>query len=567
MKNNDKDNFLENLKVKYPLSFQQDIAKKHMSILDTYTENKSFEIREYLCYLVAAVFLTTKEHYPQLSEYIQFRTKSEATAYQNILKEFTKYVCESEDDKPYDITPVTKDFSAIRIILNDINKSLPPNDESIELYNSPEIKELFKTSKSTLDLVDNVDKYIHSPIHDGKKYFELRISLLQRIVDITPEEFTKERDPEPSYQDLLKDAKRQYNYYSSGSGFPPNIPNSAIETLQELSYECRSKSQDELYFAISKKSIMSVFDDPLIKNTLKTSIEFVKSVKKENAFQSDYYNVSTPFGIFELQAQSNRAYYVSVKGSAQHNSMENKAISVKNFFELVDPNDEHDIDYYTSVLDSIPADDIYSPYELPESWTEQERENFLNTPKGIAYSNSKKYREMMKRIKIKDKMQILPQHLPKEVYNFKNPNKGINTKKLQQLIDSGVIKPTYVDTNEHLLFTAVSLSPFMNVCTHTSFGNAGIFHKSLSNEFTEILRWRDTNTCLRDMLVQRLNQILENPKKNNATINNLIHITEEHDKMANKLPKDITRTDILNYCEHKLEKNIEKFNSNSELSK
>lgn len=41
---------------KYPLPEQYDLYKKMHSVIDTYSENNSFENREYMCYLAAAIF-------------------------------------------------------------------------------------------------------------------------------------------------------------------------------------------------------------------------------------------------------------------------------------------------------------------------------------------------------------------------------------------------------------------------------------------------------------------------------------------------------------------------------
>ncbi len=85
---------------------------------------------------------------------------------------------------------------------------------------------------------------------------------------------------------------------------------------------------------------------------------------------------------------------------------------------------------------------------------------------------------------------------------------------------------------------------------HTSFTTAGIHHKKIIGEFAEVLRKRDANTCLRDMLIRRLESIIDNPPKNpSAFMNSCLAIVKEHDEAANKLPKDISRRNIINYAE------------------
>lgn len=129
-----------------------------------------------------------------------------------------------------------------------------------------------------------------------------------------------------------------------------------------------------------------------------------------------------------------------------------------------------------------------------------------------------------------------------------------------------------MDTNGYLFSTALALSPYMNVCSsgHTSFTTAGIHHKKVIGEFSEILRKKDSNTCLRDLLIRRLEQLIENPEifladmdESSQTAKNIkrcLKIVQEHDEIALKLPKDISLKNILNYGE-KL-RNMEKSHPN-----
>lgn len=578
-------NFKDSLK--YPRVYsnpeQRDIQEKLTALLDEYEKSNSFENREFLCYLTAAIFLTYKKLYPQLSIYIPFRTKSDTSYIKNVQKEFIKFMTNTDSQDPFNTTPILKDVSGFRIVLDNINFSLPSTEESRELFNDPEIKKLLGniddedknknekkyTRRENLNFADKVDNYTQSPIRNGKQYFELKKELLERIVKITPPEFTEERKPHPSFSQLYEEVKYQYDYFLKNDSFPTMVSNLQINELNDLLNKFRGRIDDQLHFAILRKTLPIVLEDPLIKNVLKTSFQWDKEALKPNRFQARYDTLYTPFGPVELQSQSNEAYYEATKGSAYHSGLDGKDINVKDFFELVDPNDEHELSYYLDILDSISADSMISPYELPEFKTEQERNDFLKTSKGIAYLQSEKYREMMTHIQFKSKMQILPQHLPPEVYDANNK---INSKKLQELIDCGTVKTFSMDTNGYLFSTALALSPYMNVCSsgHTSFTTAGIHHKKVIGEFSEILRKKDSNTCLRDLLIRRLEQLIENPEifladmdESSQTAKNIkrcLKIVQEHDEIALKLPKDISLKNILNYGE-KL-RNMEKSHPN-----
>lgn len=568
MANND---FKESLR--YPRTYdnpeQQDLNEKFMSLLDEYEKNNSFENREFLCYLTSAIFLTYKKLYPQLVIYIPFRTKSDASYIKNIQKEVEKF---TDSKEPFDISPITKDISGIRIVLDNINFSLPPKGKSQELFNDPEISELLESSKNNFKFIEEeLEIYLKSPIQTGKKYFELKKELLERIVTITPSNFKEERKPYPSFSRLLDDTNDKYNYFLENDSFPTIISDSEIDELSDLLNDLRSRIYDPLHFAILRKTIPVVFEDPLIKNVLQTSFEWNKEPTKPNGFQAIYYALHTPFGYVEVQAQSNKAYYASTKGSAYHSGMDGKTINIKDFFELVNPDDKHDISYYLDNLDNVSADSLISPYEIPEFKTEQEKEEFLKTPRGKNYLESEQYREMMQHIKIKEKMLLTPERPIEEEYISKQ-YEGKEPQEINEMIQKS--NSTVVDTNEYLLSTALSLSPYMNVCSsgHTSYTNASIHHKKVIGEFSEILRKKDSNTCLRDMLIRKLENLIENNLYLNpvssenltSNMNRIIQIVKKHEEMASRLPKDVSTKNIIAYAE-KL-RNIKRLDSELDQS-
>lgn len=561
--------FKKNLK--YPKKYTnieqvEDIENKMFDLLDEYEKNQSFDNREYLCYLSAAIYLTYRELYPRLSIYIPFRTKSDSSFIKNIQKEFSKFMEDTDSENDFDTSDIIKDISGLKIVLNDINHSLPSSEAFEELLADPEISKLYKLSHDNHDFADEVDSYLRSPIHNAKKFYELKTNLLSKIVEITPKEFTDERKPKNPFVQLYKDTLYQYTYFLENDSFPTIISEEELSDLTYLSNDFRSRLDDQLHFAILRKTLPVVLNSPLVKNALQANSQWDKESLKPNGFQAIYYNIDTPFGPVELQAQSNKAYYAATKGSAYHSGLNGKQIDIKNFFELVNPNDEHELSYYLDILDNISADkSLVSPYEIPDFKTEEEKQEFMKTPKGKAFLESEKYREMMKHIKIKERMQILPNHLPNEAYNS---NHSINSSKLKELIDNKKVIPFSVNTDEYLLSTALSLSPYMNVCGsgHTSYTTAGIHHKKVIGEFAEVLRKRDSNTCLRDLLIRRLEQIIDNPpEKCSPNMRVSLQVVKEHDEVANKLPKDISHKNIYSFAE-KL-RNMKKDKEDTELSR
>ena len=72
--------------------------------------------------------------------------------------------------------------------------------------------------------------------------------------------------------------------------------------------ELRSRSSDKLQQETLKETIPNIFNSPLIKNALMADFELEKEVIKPNGFVALYYKIHTPFGVLELQAQSNKRY-------------------------------------------------------------------------------------------------------------------------------------------------------------------------------------------------------------------------------------------------------------------
>ena len=558
--------FKENLRCNITKE-QEKLTAEMFTLLDEYEKNNSFENREFLCYLTAAIFLVYKEKYPQIAKYLLFRTKSDMSFMKNIQKEFIKFITSDTHSNQFDISAVDKDISGIKFVLDNINYSLPATSESRELFGLPDIKKLRKQSKDNLDFIDTVEEFISSPIHNSREFYQFQLELLQRIIEVTPKKFKDERFPNRSYEELYEQSQKKYNYYIENDNFPTSLSERDIGYLEVLLNDLRSKVDNNLHFEILNRTLPIVLNDPLIKNTLLTTFKLEKSneqSQKANGFEAIYYTLNTPFGKVEFQAQSNRAYFNATKGSAYHSGIPGKSINVKHFFELVDQNDEHTLDYYLDTLDSISADRIIHENELPQFESEQEKKAYLETSHGKDYINSKLYIDMMKHIKIKDTIDILPPYLPNSVYdkaeiNYKTPrsNWKINEKKLNELIESGEIKLSTVDTNMYFLALALSISPYMNVASsgHSSFTTVGNHNKKIVGEFSEAIRKKDSNTLLRDILVRRLENILENPEEyfdlkddsQSAYVTRYLDLAKQHEEIASRLPKDIPRKNIIHY--------------------
>lgn len=163
----------------------------------------------------------------------------------------------------------------------------------------------------------------------------------------------------------------------------------------------------------------------------------------------------------------------------------------------------------------------------------------------------------MSHIRIKDKYTYVPDtYVKTQVYN--DVTHELETRKIPiqetNLSDSQVQTPTTIDTDKYLLELAKSISPLMAVSSsgHTSFSTASFNSKNLIGEFTEILRKKDSTSCLANLLIHRLREVLQNESDKDY---------EENLKLKDSLPKDCAKEDIVQYAiklhEHVKKQDIE----------
>ena len=170
----------------------------------------------------------------------------------------------------------------------------------------------------------------------------------------------------------------------------------------------------------------------------------------------------------------------------------------------------------------------------------------------------------MSHIKIKDKYTYVPDSTVKtQVYNPVTQQLEIIKKpiELTELAGRQVQTPVTVDTDTYLLELAKSISPFMAVSSsgHTSFSTASFNPKNLIGEFTEILRKKDSTSCLANLLIQRLREIIKNTHDIDY---------EQNLKLKDRLTRDTAKEDIVQYAvklhENLKSKNNDVYNENLE---
>lgn len=522
-------------------SQRKEINNYFAELNDQYLKANSLEVKEYCSYLIAAIFLTYKRMYPDLSIYIPFRIKSDNSSIKNYSKELNKSIMEKYDPQKneLDLSGISKDFIAATVVLDHVKTSRKTKTE----YLSPEISRLRKLKEDILNFVNKTDDILENELIDEKKYMDLKKDILKRIIDCTYPECINERDI--PYATELSELERLYDTKCENNSFISIITENQIKDLKTLLLDLRSRSSDKLEHEILQETLPTVLSAPLLKNALMVDFKFEKAPKKPNGFVALYYTLKTPYGLIELQAQSNKRYYEAKKGSAFHSGVLGKEVDITSFFELVNPDDVRPLNFYLNKLDNIPADKILSDIEIPEFTSEEEKYKFLNSPDGENYELTLLAKEYMSHIKIKDNLTFTTNTVVKsQIYNpitDKSETIQIPIENIDEYKDRPIQPPITVNTDKYLISLAKSISPFMEICSsgHTSFSTASIHQKDLVGEFTEILRKKDSTSCLSNMLISRLRTFLRNN-----------HDKGYHDSRAIRdlLPRDIAKEDIAQYA-------------------
>lgn len=470
--------------------------------IDNYINLNTPEGKEYMCYLMAAIYLEFQKMYPDLSIYIPFRFKSKDSYIKNVNKETANKSSFTEEEI---FEKMTADIMGATIVLDHIKSSRKPRIK----YSSDKIQELFDIKDENKKIINEIQKELDDDLVDEKSYYEYEKLILEKLMKATYPEFNSER-PIP-YQTELENMNKTYSDRLNTGNFALSVTSEQKMDLEKLLNDLRSRVSDKLEYEVLLETLPKVFDSLLIKNALQANAKFEKDVRKENGFAAIYYTIQTPFGKIEIQAQSNKRYYEAKKGSAFHSGIKGKEVDINYFFELTDQNDPKPLDFYLNKLNSASVDKIVSDIELPNN--DEERKIFIenmDTKTKRNYRYTQIIAELASHIKLKDAIE----------WNGK-----------------------MYSIDKHLLSLAQYVAPDMNVCSsgHTSFSTATISHKNLVNEFSEVLRKKDSNTYLANMLIDRLSTILKNPKLINEQY-------QRDDNISNALPRDISRKDIIDYA-------------------
>src|SRR5699024_651792 len=129
---------------------QQHLNNKLNQTIDKYSKYNNLEVKTFTCYLIAAIYITYKEMYPDLKINIPFRLKSDDSTIKNIKKEFIHEITNFDSSKTdnlddlFNLNKASDDMIAATVVLEHIKSSIKSSTE----YTSDTIKELKKKRNS-----------------------------------------------------------------------------------------------------------------------------------------------------------------------------------------------------------------------------------------------------------------------------------------------------------------------------------------------------------------------------------------------------------------------------------
>ena len=328
--------------------------------------NGDFAI-EYFKMVVSAIFLEYRRLYPGLDIIIQFREKGERSFQKNVDKALAKPYTNSIQDWKDD---VHKDILGMKIIFNRLPDELPfdYNDDTYE------IMDLNEKRHSNQLFSNSLKKWIQGysdELQDEENFYKYKIELLSRLKDCSYDSYTDDDKIKNPYEQLLLNAINEKNEKEQ-NGFAFEVKKSQLNELENLRMELIDRLNEKIENAIIEYTLPRVLETELVSKELGIKAYRNSSSNKDNGwirkstgYVALYYSLIGSLRDkdkkkleIEFQANSERTHNID---SIDHNDIPGKKVDVyDDYFELVDKNDPHDLNYYIDKLDKIQAIALYS---------------------------------------------------------------------------------------------------------------------------------------------------------------------------------------------------------------
>ena len=486
---------------------QEIVKERIMKTIEHWHSHNSERALEENRDILGALYISASKLYPEMGIYVPGRTKSMKSSVVNINKEaygslaniipenMEEGISTDEVDKKFQMDKANTDFSGFTIVLGNtddtmhFDKSDPKTSELLELRKIRDKNMKFLHSMENFLIEHDNDFFSKQELH------QIKMELLMRLRELTYEECRKEYKG-TSFTEMLKEnLGKEYDLDDYDVNEGEYLMK--LDELYELLDEMKKRIHDKYQAKILEISVPEILNDELLSAELHVKSRFIKKVIKENGFCANYYELTTIDGRkIELQAITKMRFKESKDGSSDHSKLPNKEIKITQFFEPSSKEcDEQEFIKMMTLLNNTPIAKKNSLYITPDQELSP-MEKRLKRRLKVAEQN----------VKLKD--------------SFEDTH----------IFPDGSVQKCKYSLDEYLKNFAEYVSPkLMSVSSHhTRFhkGVAGYNKKSIISAFTEVLLKHDSTSCLAQILIDRLEEIVPNDK-NEISRNGII-------KRANK---------------------------------
>lgn len=488
-----------------------------LETIDKWKEHTTKEAEEENRDIIGAIYISARKLYPEMTIYVPGRIKSARSSISNIKKEANKSVksivpsdlergISKEDiNNQFSMKKANTDFTGFTIVLDNVDETMH-FDKNAPMTN--EILKLRKVQDDCITFSHEIENFLAEKEDEElskQELMQIKLDLLMRLRMLTYEECKKEYKG-TSFTKLFLSNKEKYEKEALDDDEVLNDVEyeDELDEIYELIDELKKRVHDKYQAKILEVIVPEIMNDELLTQNLQVQTRFVKSVKKENGFCADYYEIKTWNGrIIELQALTKMRFRESKDGSADHSKLPNKGIDIRWFFEPALENcSEPEYEKMLNLLIDTPISKKNTLYITSDTQLSPSDKRLKRRLKAAEQS-----------VKLKEK--------------FEDEN----------ILADGKEKEFTLE--QYLIHFAEFVSPKMMSASshHTRFHNgvAGYSQKTIVSSFREMLLKHDSTSCLAQILIDKLSEIVPNDK-NEITRNGIIERSNKRYRKNQETP-------------------------------
>lgn len=488
-----------------------------LETIDKWKEHTTKEAEEENRDIIGAIYISARKLYPEMTIYVPGRIKSARSSISNIKKEANKSVksivpsdlergISKEDiNNQFSMKKANTDFTGFTIVLDNVDETMH-FDKNAPMTN--EILKLRKVQDDCITFSHEIENFLAEKEDEElskQELMQIKLDLLMRLRMLTYEECKKEYKG-TSFTKLFLSNKEKYEKEALDDDEVLNDVEyeDELDEIYELIDELKKRVHDKYQAKILEVIVPEIMNDELLTQNLQVQTRFVKSVKKENGFCADYYEIKTWNGrIIELQALTKMRFRESKDGSADHSKLPNKGIDIRWFFEPALENcSEPEYEKMLNLLIDTPISKKNTLYITSDTQLSPSDKRLKRRLKAAEQS-----------VKLKEK--------------FEDEN----------ILADGKEKEFTLE--QYLIHFAEFVSPKMMSASshHTRFhkGVAGYSQKTIVSSFREMLLKHDSTSCLAQILIDKLSEIVPNDK-NEITRNGIIERSNKRYRKNQETP-------------------------------